>query len=848
MEKTSQLTSAAEDQCSGFAEESRSNEIETASQQDSTGSAPESLFSQENQVGRRSFLKGAGYGSLALASAGLLDVWGNQATAMAAQSPHFNAAQPPVLLHASDAIKPGDLFSIHGEWLDAASAEVVVAAAATMSETTPPEHAQKATIVQTDEQGHFLVVQLPQQLIPGELQVWVRTSAGSSSPLSINQPRPLFLSEYEVWAGQELQIIGRNFDPQEFGGHGKPHVRLVDNGRYAEAQIANYNPFAITVTVPEVKTTIYKLEVSTNGQQWWPLPGQETVTVVRTGQDPLKLGVAWADHFHWDRVFNVSDHGVPITGGVDVTAQVQAVVSAAKVAGGGVVYFPAGQYQLSGIALPADIVLLGAGAEKTTLLSTAIGGNFITTSDDGQTRGHQGVAHLKIELKDPKVRPDTFLWLGEPWDQNNNVNDLTVRTASEVFVKSVNLTYSLLPPTVTSGQRGIGLEWIVKERALCADCHFVGYHAQPFINYITNYYTVKRNSFEYSAGNVVCNGSRSFYEENQVVGHREFTNTATGDDLHGLFARDRAYMANNVVRGVGTFSQNDGEALCVEVPGADFNYGSIINATPTTLTTTPQAPLTSPQIYFGYLAVAIIDGRGLGQMRRVTDVNSANNQLTVDRPWDVIPDTTSAFTLLLPLEQVTFYRNSITNCTKGLWFFGNTFDSVQADNTSTDSEGIFMWTVRSDPGQFIPGYFARIARNRVIGISPKSKHGGINYNTGRFNLNGAYFGTMAYGIEVRENFVSGDPGAVPIGNTESTPFTGLGASAASYSSVYDGNPVGGDGKNTIFAGNQLTELTTGINITHSLYGTIVANNTFTSTVSKFFDDTGSINTLLQRNS
>ena len=292
------------------------------------------------------------------------------------------------------------------------------------------------------------------------------------------------------------------------------------------------------------------------------LLADEHLNVVPVGKDPLGLGVAWADHFAWRRVFNVANYGVPTTGGADVTSRVQAVVNAIKAAGGGVVYFPEGEFLLSSIALPSNIVLLGAGVNKTKLISTAAGGNFINSSGDGAKYGRQGIAHLTVELRDQDIRPDTFIWLGEPWGQNNNVNDLTARTASEFFVKSVNLNYALVPPPVTSGQRGVGIEWIGKSRAICEDCKFVGYSAVPYINYITNYYTLKRNYFEYCSGVIVNSGSRCFFEDNRIVGRREHARSS--DDLHGLFARDRAYMANNMVQGVGSLGDNnDGEALCV---------------------------------------------------------------------------------------------------------------------------------------------------------------------------------------------------------------------------------------------------------------------------------------------
>jgi hypothetical protein len=47
----------------------------------------------------------------------------------------------------------------------------------------------------------------------------------------------------------------------------------------------------------------------------------------------------------------------------------------------------------------------------------------------------------------------------------------------------------------------------------------------------------------------------------------------------------------------------------------------------------------------------------------------------------------------------------------------------------------------------------------------------------------------------------------------------------------------------VMARNQLTGLATGVYITHSLYGTVIADNTYTSTVTTFLEDTGSINTL-----
>jgi len=789
----------------------------------------EKIDASEKGVGfnltRRTFL---GRSTVAIAGA---VISANCGEALAA-SPGSNS-KVPVLLHVSDAVKPGQLFSVNGEWLDPKNLEVLVS---TKHGRMPPANALKASIVQTDDQGHFVVVTMP-QLRPAIFRVWVKNGAGFSAPIVMNKPRPLFLSECEAWAGQQIQIVGRNFDPSEYGAQGAPRVRLVNGVDCHEAVVVNHNPYAITITVPVVKSARYWAEISTDGATWWRVPTGEDLNVVTVGKDPLGLGVAWADHFNWDRVFNVANYGVPTTGGVDVTSKVQAVVEAVKAAGGGVVYFPAGEFQLSGISLPANIVLLGAGVNKCKLISTAVGGNFINSSGDGTIYGHQGVSHLTVELHNPDVRPDTFFWLGEQWGQNNNVSDLTVRTASEFFIKNVNLNYPLAPPPVTSGQRGVGIEWIGKSRALCEDCKFIGYCAVPYINYITNYYTVRRNYFEYCTGVIVNSGSRCFFEANKIVGRRQYA--LPSDDLHGLFARDRVYMADNVVEGMGSLvDNNDGEALCVEVPSANFNSGGVIAATMTTLKVSPQVPLVAPPVYFGHLAVAIVDGRGLGQLRRVTSIRPIDNILTVGLPWDVIPDSTSVFTLMLPLEQVTFYRNSIRDCWKGLWFFGNSYDSVQAENTSVDSEGIFVWTERN-PGVLIPGYFVRIARNKIMGVSPKSQHGGICCYTGQPDRNGAYHSTLAYGFEALDNLISGVPNSKPINATEAPPYSGLAVVAAAVKGPLNGSKLeAGFGKNTILSRNQFTNLTTGITIDHSLDGTVIADNDYSATVPTFLQNQG----------
>ena len=168
-----------------------------------------------------------------------------------------------------------------------------------------------------------------------------------------------------------MRLVGYNLLATEFGARAGTRVRLVpEGGKAVAAPVRDVNPFAITVAVPLMPEGRCRVEVSNNGgAHWGPVPG-EGLTVVRTGKDPLGLGVAWAGAFAWDRRVNVADLQ---SGPADATAAIQRAIDACRAAGGGVVAIPAGEFRVASLRLPAGVVLLGEGQERTTLLYTGSG-------------------------------------------------------------------------------------------------------------------------------------------------------------------------------------------------------------------------------------------------------------------------------------------------------------------------------------------------------------------------------------------------------------------------------------------------------------------------------------------
>src|SRR6202142_1530038 len=604
---------------------------------------------------------------------------------------------------------------------------------------------------------------MPGGLSPGVYNVWVANSQGWSSCAKLNAARALFMSDYQAYNGLDIEVVGRNFDQSEFGGTTATQVRLNNgSGTTYNLPVKDLNPYHVTFMVGNQPTGTYYVEVSSdNGVNWSRVASGQPLTMLAappTGSDPLGLGVSWAKDFVWTNVFNVTNYGANPNDLGDDTVAVQNAVNAAESSGGGVVYFPNGSYYIQNINLGAGVVLEGQDQYKTKLYYSATDGrNFIYTKDTACKGGIpqlQGIARLSILLSNPtniRVRPDVFIDLGERWNIEIKSNQ-KLRTANRLFIASVDLNYPYTTgdSSESGGCRGIGALWIGKERVLLKDNHFTGWGANNLVTFLNQYCTLKNNRFEFSSGYVHDTATYLFYENNYIKVHPE-----NNQDTHGYFGRADAYMAGNYVEAAGDAANvnNDGEALGTEVPGGTFNYGAVLGATSSSLPVAPVITLINPIVEYGNLSIAITLGTGLGQVKAVSSINTNSGVISLSHPFDVVADTTSKFSLYASLQWFTVYSNTLVNCAKGIWGFGNQYDTVVADNISIDCNGIFIWSARgiydwsngntiTKGAQDCPDFFVRITRNTVTGISRRSNQGGIGTYTGRSD------GTKFYDVEV----------------------------------------------------------------------------------------------------
>lgn len=752
----------------------------------------------------------------------------------------------PVIYKISDAVLPGELISINGYGFrneDMTKIEIKYAPHTSASvEKEPVATAKTLANVQTDARdGFYVVTELPADADAGLYDIWVNNGNGWSEPVVLNASNPLFISEYEAWKGQSIELSGRSLLAGQFGADSHTKVRLVGTSNSYDQVITKNTPYSIVFTV-DAPIGTYAVQVSNdNGVTWSGLLSGQTLSVVAEGNDPLKIGVAWMNHFNWSSRFDVTTYGADGTDQNDDTDAFNKAITAAH-ENGGVVYIPNGNYYVKGLKIPANVVLLGENTQGTVLYYNGTGENMFESDGDGQTTGHQGFANFSIRLSDDNTRPDAFFWLGHAWS-SDYAYDRTKRQPVEFFIKGIDLEYSFdavdkSTSLGTGNQRGLGVVALLKERFLVLDSSFVGYMASTKSCYVNEYARYDNVTYSYAGDCVQCSADYFFVENCHATGGlRKEANV----ENHGIFFRSFSHIENNYVEGMGQMLVNDGESFCCEMPNAYFNVGEVVNSSKNSVTVKTIDPLAeSYRIMYGRLKVRVIAGKGMGQQLEVASIDTTTGKITLKGEWDVIPDSTSKFTLFLPLEYVTVYNNEYSDSGKGIYLYGQLYDCVAANNVSTDTEGIFVFSAAVKNERNNQSSFVSIRENVLTGVSPSSKVCNISIHAQR-KLNGAeFYSNDVYGIEIRDNQITGVPGTEPAKKengsnpNEAPPISGIVASSGVRSSDTGATKfVTGDIENILIENNYLKALDVAITEEKYGYGFVCKGNIFENVATEY---------------
>ena len=679
--------------------------------------------------------------------------WSGTATAKAPELLRTPGYQSPVRG------EPGDLLLITGAGFHSTDRVVYEAIEATdaagMHPAAVPGHNTanrgSAAIVKLADPADAITIRLPDLIQSGKAyRIWVVNNAGEwSAPVSINDPRPLWITPAYVHSsvdiaalGRELRVIGRNLDPVGSAGF---WIRLegprtyvltpskrADNG--AQQQYIAEAPLPDTLAPGK-----YSVAVSRDAHSWTRVPGQR----LEVRPDPPSL-----------QTFDLAD---PKFGackpddGVDDTGCLAQALEAARRAGGGIVHIPQGNWDVSTVNLPAaqrrdglilapNVHLQGEGPSASVVirhramelpapaaLLTLVGANAVSGLSFTDAERYESIEQTRamIQLGLP---PDST----SPGSYSDTVDDIVISGDRFIHVGRA----------LVDGRRPI-------RRLFVTHNEFGGYDNALYLTGDTGNFAhrfrIDDSIFRWNRfipGSFLNIAIRQGTIATQLgaAGRVDFSdNVADGASLQGL--QDEAdrpgwraaffWALNNDVEELLISGNHiscsgdkagDGEAFSLDANGNTFGFDAaqvVEAAGPDWVRVRhplvhEQHARSVPPGYYDTHWVWIVAGPGMGQARRVRsyaeDRAAGTVTLRVSPGWDVVPAATGARVIVaMQFWQVYIVGNEVNQasppCGKanfngprgGVIFMGGPVaDSTIEGNRQVETDGI----------EFIQGYNA----------------------------------------------------------------------------------------------------------------------------------------------
>ncbi len=651
------------------------------------------------------------------------------------------SAEQATLLRVSDCVMADKTFYLFGSGItDDMSVYVSSVNTASDINNSTSSNKTEVDIINIDEKGNFVQVLAPEEFSGSCHKIWLEINGSVvSNIMYINRSRPQWISDNIIASGSEVLISGRNMCSTEWNGVSNTQVRLVSGSNIYQAIVNSSNPYAVKFTVDNsVPDGTYAVETTNDGLLWSRLENNYEITVVRCSQDPLGLGVAWVNEFNWNNQVSITSYGAIANDGIDDTNAIKSAINAVSNTGG-VVNIPVGNFHFRGVTLPANVVINGAGKSNTNLIYAPLSTNTnpgaaIKKATSGN--GRQGIANLTISIS------DDFNLAYMPL----NLVEITCGGASNYpdsrneqygFIKNVRIESSseILPESAGKGAVCI----IYKDHFLVDGCDFVGHRTNVTGSYIGKYLKYTNNISNTNVGAVYIHSQYSIFENNTIT--RNPVDGVTGN-AQGIYTRSHSYLAGNTIRNTGNKTV-DGEIIATEdYLGGTKMFGDVISATSETVTINPAENIDGTIVGSGSFAsgasawdlnkkatgdwfVVVVEGKGIGQSRAVTAAEETTCTLSISEPWEIIPDSTSKFVLLKLQKEITIYNNLVENCSWSLLFYGSAYDCVVADNILNNTNGIdfsiiqkITYETETVDCRVNIGYFNRICRNELSGVSP----------------------------------------------------------------------------------------------------------------------------------
>lgn len=498
------------------------------------------------------------------------------------------------------------------------------------------------------------------------------------------------VGENEALAGATLQIIGRNFARAAGAADAMKVALRSEDGQALAVSVATADKYSLTATLPiGLASGRYTLWVHNGfgGPEAW---GGGLPVRIRTR-------TAWPD-----RLFNVRELGARGDNVTDDSEVFRRALESVERNGGGVVFFPAGTYRLTGtFRLPKRVLLRGEGKDSTWLKwpqnAPRTPADFLPSVLTG--RGEYGIEQLSLMVRNAKVvlHDDTFEAVAL---QQSTGGDPDAERGRNVFLRGVAFHYSPYAgrPSATPERDP---QWPFARWGLTpmpdseltvaiggirtlevSDSDFYG--TQRFLDVRNGRFVGNRFSNPMNSAWTDLGGQYVVFERNYVDGASSWR-TCTLPFRH-------VYAAYNTTRNIG---RGEREALSMDLgvpPSVRREIGGRTDPWSGRVATAHGRELRLARAKFSAgvyrsFDVLIVSGRGAGQYRPIED--NTTQTVRVARNWDVQPDASSVVLLQRVMGHCIYYQNTGDDVSVLLAIWGAVYDCTFDANITRRSQGIW---------------------------------------------------------------------------------------------------------------------------------------------------------------
>lgn len=535
----------------------------------------------------------------------------------------------------------------------------------------------------------------------GMYLMWIENENGYSYPVRINATYATWLGPDHITLGGIVNIYGQNLSREN--GTQESHVFLRPWGSGPDIKsmpvtVTHVNPYKVSFIIPD------NLDSDTDYEVW-----------VHNGHGgrygwsgPLKLHIDKLNPLVWSgKTLSVKDFGAIGDGIHDDSGAIQHAINSAE--DGDKVYFPAGTYRLvsNGIECNKKLSLEGEGSDITVLLTDS---SFIKSEMLHVSDFPSRIQNLKFKTFKPDRKGLAILVHAEGSANGSKPKGFLVRKSSFETAafggNSMSVGYGIncLNIERIRDVLVINNEFITQVSVSAYACEEV------FINNNRIYGNWK---VTHGNGNLLmgfpANIKQMDISNNFMQSVDHLGSVDDGDEIivraivfqnwHGG-RHNRIYIGENTIDRAGSPWDNSGEIILFELPTSKtvYNPESVEKTTMKLSRSWPDNSLTEQTL-------AIIKNKGIGQFRRI--IANHDNQVTLDKPWDIEPDINSVVSINSSADNVVIYDNNVNgipnyydqeSATSGIQFYGAAFNNVIARNTFRNVHyGIYITGFAADP-------------------------------------------------------------------------------------------------------------------------------------------------------